>query len=93
MAIQKTETVNSLAIRFEEGKDAVLVISSTTSWDDPDDSDLPINKTSMREITKTSQDTTYDAETGAPVHSQTATDITGESQLVQDICAVIWTDD
>lgn len=92
MAIQKTETVNSLSVKFEEGKDAVILISSTTSWDDPDDSDLPINKTSTRQITKTSQDTTYDSETGTPIHSQIDTDITGESQLIQDICALVWTD-
>ena len=52
MAIQKTETVNSYAIQFNEDQDAVLIVSMTTSWDDPDDNDLPINKTTTREIKK-----------------------------------------
>lgn len=91
MAVQKTEKVNSYGIRFgKEDEDAVLIVSMTTSWDDPDDNDLPMSKTTTREITKNSQTTTYDEETGAPIHSETPTDITGESQMIQDICAVIW---
>jgi hypothetical protein len=92
MAVEKTENMTGIEIRLYQNQSATLVINTTTTWDDPDDNDLPFTKASIRELKKTIMTTTYDAETGAPVNSETATDISGETQLVQDICAAVWTD-
>ena len=90
MAISKTEKVTSYKIRMNDDEDATLSIQSLTTWDDPDDNDLPITKEASRSLRKTTTTATYNETTGARTESTSATDISGESQMIQDICALIW---
>lgn len=90
MAITKTEKVTNYDIRMSDGEDATLYIQSITTWDDPDDNDLPMTKGTSRNLTKTTTTVTYNETTGERTESKAATDISGESKMIQDICAIIW---
>lgn len=90
MAITKAEKVTGYDIRMNDGEDATLYIQSITTWDDPDDNDLPMTKGTSRSLTKTTTTVTYNETTGERTESTSATDISGESQMIQDICALIW---
>ena len=90
MAISKTEKVTGYEIRMNDDEDATLSIQSLTTWDDPDDNDLPITKETSRSLRKTTTTATYNETTGERTESTSATDISGESQMIQDICALIW---
>ena len=57
------------------------------TFDDSTDDALPVTSTVVKNL---SRNTVTVAEDGT--ESSAATDVTGEDQLVQDICAAIWTD-
>jgi len=61
--------------------DAIVQISFIDRIDDPDDDDLPMEKRGKRILTRY---TTADDGTKTP------TDISGEEQWIQDICAAVW---
>jgi len=94
MAITKTTSVQRIEVYPAIGDDATLNDGNPTlmvvyedAIDDPDDNDLPVTATRVKHLTRylvTMNDD--DSETS------TATDVTGENQLVQDVCAAIWTD-
>jgi hypothetical protein len=86
MAITKTERTLSMQVFFldtSSDKPAIQLQIETTI-DDPDDDDLPLRK--VRDVYMRHE--TTDVESG----ETTATDVSGYEQLVQDICAAVWTD-
>lgn len=94
MAITKTTSVQRVEVYPPVGSDATLNEGNPTmmvvyedSMDDPDDSDLPVSATRVKSLQRF---TITIADDGTD--SSAATDVTGEDQLVQDICAAIWTD-
>jgi len=94
MAITKTTSVQRIEVYPATGDDATLNEGNPTlmavyedAMDDPDDNDLPVTATRVKHLTRYLV-TINDDETT----TSTATDVTGEDQLVQDICGGIWTD-
>ena len=94
MAITKTTSVQRVEVYPSVGSDATLNEGNPTmmvvyedSMDDPNDSDLPVSATRVKSLQRF---TITIADDGTD--SSAATDVTGEDQLVQDICAAIWTD-
>lgn len=90
MAITKTTSLRRVEIFPVSDTDAPiaenagnpsLIVTYADVIDDPDDNDLPAVITRESRLIRYSDETT-----------QTATDVTGEAQLVQDICAAVWTD-
>lgn len=94
MTITKTTTVQRCEVYPATGTDAttnegnatVMVVYETV-FDDTSDADLPETSTRVKHLHRF---TVTVAEDGT--ESSAATDVTGEDQLVQDICAAIWTD-
>ena len=88
MAITKTEVLQrcetypaqdpSAASTTNEANPSVMVVI-TISFDDVDDAELPAVSNHVTHLSR------YDAD-GNP------TDVSGYVQLVQDICAAVWTD-
>ena len=88
MAITKTTSVQRVEVYPQSDADAadtlnsgnptVMVVYETT-FDDSTDDDLPETSTRVKHLMR------YSDEDNA-----TATDVTGEAQLVQDICGAIW---
>lgn len=86
MAITNTRTVQRVEVQTTDSDPNVFVVYVHT-FDDPSDDQLPAET----EKTKWLQRYTVTvAEDGT--ETSTATDVTGEDQLVQDICGAIWTD-
>ena len=88
MAITKTREDQSIEIMFGAvDSDPMLNLRYVDIWDDPDDADLPVRKVVNQTLTKylPADPNNMDAE-------QTLTDVSGYSQLIQDICGLIWTD-
>ena len=88
MAMTKTTAVETIEIRVREGDDQITVHYVHT-WDDPDDSDAPVNKVMTKGLQRYTRTTSTD-EDGNEVTTTTETDLSGEDQLVQDIAAVVW---
>ena len=88
MAITKTTSVQRCEVYPQSDADAADTLNSGNptvmcvyedAMDDPDDNDLPVVATRVKHLVR------YSDEDNA-----TATDVTGEDQLVQDICGAIW---
>lgn len=95
MAITKTTNVQRVEVYPKSDADAAdttnegnptLMVVYETVFDDTTDDDLP--ETSVR-VKHLSRYTITVADDGT--ESSAATDVTGEAQLVQDICGAIWT--
>jgi len=88
MAITKTTSVQRVEVYTQSDADAadtlnsgnptVMVVYEDT-LDDSTDADLPVTATRVKHLNRYSDET-----------NQTATVVTGEDQLVQDICGAIW---
>ena len=91
MAITKTSRIQSINVHYWDTV-PVVEVHSLTTWDDPDDDQLPITNSATHQITKMTETTTYDAETGDPVTSSSATDYSGEDAKVIAICDLVWAD-
>ena len=98
MAITKTTRVQRTEV-FPKA-DANAENTKNTAWptvmvvyedvlDDPDDSELPVTATRTKWLSKFTI-TLGNDEDGNPTESSAATVVTGEDQLVQDICGAIW---
>lgn len=89
MAITNTRVVQRTEVypAGEGETDPRLMVVYEHTFDDTNDDALPVTSTVVRHLTRY---VTTVAEDGT--ETQTATDITGEDQLVQDICGGIWTD-
>lgn len=87
MAITNTRTVQRVEVypaASEDTKPRLMVVYEHT-FDDTSDADLPVVTTKVKHLEATTTDYS-DAEN--PVVSDT--DISGEDQLVQDICNALW---
>ena len=86
MAITKTEKLQRCEVYPAQDSEATgnagnptLMVVLTITFDDPADTELPAVSTHAFNLYR------YDAD-GNP------TDVSGQLQLVQDICAAVWTD-
>ncbi len=96
MAITNTRTVqrietypasdSSAASSVNEGNPTLMVVYQHT-FDDSSDAELPVTTDKVKHLQRYIVTTDADG-----TESSTATDITGEDQLVQDICGAVWTD-
>ena len=98
MAITKTTRVQRCEVYPKADADAELTVSA--AWptvmvvyedvlDDPDDAELPVVATRVKHLTKFTVTTSVDEE-GVTTESSADTVVTGEDQLVQDICGAVW---
>jgi len=98
MAITKTTRVQRAEVYPKANADAEATVSA--AWptlmvvyedvlDDPDDAELPVTATRVKHLQKFTVTYGTDDE-GNPTESSAATVVTGEDQLVQDICGAIW---
>lgn len=88
MAITKTTKVQRVEVYPPMDADAADTLNTGNptvmcvyedAMDDPDDNDLPVTATRVKHLMRYSDE-----------ENATATDVTGEDQLVQDICGAIW---
>lgn len=78
MAITRSsELVRIEIIPLGDGGFPNLFLTYRDSFDDPDDESLPVTNSRSVVLVKENRE-------------GVATDVSGESQMIQDICAVIW---
>ena len=87
MAITNTRTVERIEV-YPQDPDPSLMVVYHHLFDDTSDNDLPVPTTRTKMLTRYITTSGEDGEV-----TSTPTDITGEDQLVQDICGLLWTDD
>ena len=98
MAITKTTRVQRCEVYPKADASAEATVSA--AWptlmvvyedvlDDSEDADLPVTATRVKHIEKFTLTTTTDSE-GETTTTSAATSVSGENQLVQDICGAIW---
>ena len=98
MAITKTTKVQRCEVYPKSNVDAEATVSA--AWptvmvvyedmlDDTEDADLPVTATRVKHLEKFTTTPGTDSE-GNPTVSSAATVVTGEDQLVQDICGAVW---
>jgi hypothetical protein len=68
------------------GNPSVMVVYNVV-FDDSTDDELPTSSTQVKHLNRFV--VSYDDE---GTESSAATDVTGELQIVQDVCAALWTD-
>lgn len=80
MAVTKTTSIYRFELYAPEGDrvDYEILVEYIDSWDDPEDSALPVKKSRMVKYKR------YDAEGNA-------TDLSGEPTLVQSLASSLWT--
>lgn len=95
MAITKTTSVQRCEVYPQADADAADTLNSgnvtvmvvyTDIIDDPDDDDLPASMQRVKHLNRYVVTTDEDGN-----ETSTATDVTGEAQLVQDVCGALWT--
>lgn len=82
-AVQRIETYPAASA---DDNPTVMVVYENT-FDDSEDDTLPETSTSVKHLQRYTVTIDDDGN-----ETSTATDVTGEDQLVQDICGAIWTD-
>ena len=98
MAITKTTKVQRCEVYPKSNADAEATLSE--AWptvmvvyedmlDDTEDAYLPVTATRVKHLTKFTLTYGSDDE-GNATQSSAATVVTGEAQLVQDICGAVW---
>ena len=98
MAITKTTKVQRCEVYPKSDADAAATVSA--AWptimvvyedvlDDTEDADLPVTATRVKHLEKFTITHGTDSD-GNPTESSAATVVTGEDQLVQDICGAVW---
>jgi len=89
MAITNVRTVQRCEVYPAQSDDDVtLMVVYNHTFDDSTDDALPVTTNVIKHLSRY-EPLPMDAEEGA---ERTATDVTGEDQLVQDICGTVWTD-
>ncbi len=86
MAIINTRSVQRVEV-YSSGDDPTIMVVYNHTFDDSDDDSLPVTTQVTKNLERYK---TTVAEDGT--ETQTTTVVTGEDQLVQDICAAVWTD-
>jgi hypothetical protein len=89
MAITNTRAVQRIETYPADtaGGDPRLMVVYEHTFDDSTDDALPVTSTVVKHLSRYVVTTDEDGN-----ETSTATDVTGEDQLVQDICGAIWTD-
>jgi len=89
MAITKTRAVQRIEVypAAEADGDPRLMVVYENTFDDSEDDTLPETTVSVKNLERNTVTISDDG-----TESSAATDVTGEDQLVQDICAAVWTD-
>ena len=89
MAITNTRAVQRCEVypAMDESSDASLMVVYQHTFDDTEDDSLPASSTVIKHLHRFVL--TVD---GEGEETSTATDVTSEDQLVQDICGALWTD-
>ena len=98
MAITKTTKVQRCEVYPKVDASAEATVSA--AWptimvvyedvlDDSEDADLPVTATRVKHLSKFTLTTTTDSE-GEVTTTSAATSVSGENQLVQDICGAVW---
>lgn len=94
MAITKTTSVQRVEVYPQSDANAADTLNSGNPtvmcvyedvMDDPNDNDLPVVATRVKHLNRYIVTLADDG-----TETSTATDVTGEDQLVQDICGAIW---
>ena len=67
-----------------------LMVCYKDTIDDPDDADLPVIASRTKHFNKFTLTESIPEGESEPVVSSAATDVSGEPQLVRDICGAIW---
>lgn len=80
-AVQRIETYPALV-----GDDPTLMVVYEHTFDDTNDTALPVTSTVVKHLQRYT--VAFDDDGN---ETSTATDVTGEAQLVQDICTALWT--
>ena len=91
MAVTKTSKIEAIHVNYWDTVPTVEVMTSTT-WDDPNDDQLPMSRTSSKQIRKMTSTTTYNENTGEATTTESATDYSGEDAKVIAICDLVWAD-
>lgn len=86
MAITSSKSIYRIEIQDTQ-PDPELMVLYTYTFDDPSDDDLPVNKEVSHRLSRYTATVDDDGN-----ETQSATDVSGHMQLVQDICTAIWTD-
>ena len=98
MAITKTTKVQRCEVYPKSDASAEATVSA--AWptimvvyedvlDDSEDADLPVTATRVKHLEKFTLTITTDSE-GETTTTSAATSVSGEDQLVQDICGAVW---
>ena len=89
MAITNTRAVQRIETYPAESADGDprLMVVYEHTFDDSGDDALPVTTPVIKHLSRYVVTTDEDGN-----ETSTATDVTGEDQLVQDICGAIWTD-
>ena len=82
-AVQRIETYPAA----NADSDPTFMVVYEHTFDDTSDAALPVTSTVVKHLRRYTVTTDEDGN-----ETSTATDVTGEDQLVQDICAALWTD-
>lgn len=89
-AVQRIETYpaqdSSAEDTTNDGNATMMVVYEHT-FDDSSDDALPVTSTVVKHLQRFVVTVAEDG-----TESSTATDVTGEDQMVQDICGALWTD-
>ena len=87
-AVQRIETYppssSSAASSLNAGNPTLMVVYQHT-FDDSSDAELPVTTDKVKHLQRYTITVADDG-----TESSAATDVTGEDQLVQDICGAIW---
>lgn len=88
MAITNTRAVQRCEVypAMDEASDVSLMVVYQHTFDDTEDDSLPASSTVVKHLHRYILNVDEAGE-----ETSTATDVTGEDQLVQDICAAVWT--
>ena len=89
MAITNTRTVQRVEVypATEADGDPTLMVVYENTFDDSEDDTLPVTSTSVKNLVRNVVTVDEDGN-----ETTTATDVTGEDQMVQDVCGAVWTD-
>ena len=89
MTVTKTSKIESIQIHYWDTVPTVEVTTSTT-YDDPADDQLPISTRSSHSINKMTSTVTYDENTGEATTTESPTDYSGEDAKVIAVCDLVW---
>ena len=89
MAITNTRAVQRIEVypAVDADSDPRLMVVYEHTFDDSEDDALPVASTVVKNLQRYTVTTDEEG-----TETSTATDVTGEDQMVQDVCGAVWTD-